>query len=467
MLWFYSFLIFLNTLGKIWKKIPALALCAVFCSCTKLVGWGVLLWSSQDPAIPSGTVLPIYIKSNINQVWVAGIPEEYRSADANAPDKFEVPLAQLELAGSKKAAIKRAEAFAPVSLLYAETLQDGLPIRDAADNNARRVYRLRAGEIVKILEKVEGTPALSSSGEPLAGDWYYTLTEDGTAGYCFSYRLRLFHYAGGAMDAAYIAEESQADAELDAVLAANWSPKSYETMIASGKIDLDALSQGWGFFPDRDAGKARLFFKDQNDKIIDKAFSFTAIARFGSGRLWRFENAPLQMQLFSDTELSVQYTEDGGALRSVLFVSLPSKISDIIFQENSRRNSLFQRIYSYGPLFSSTNYGVLILNANGSFSWNGFDLLIPSVIPGGSQNTGRITADLYLDSSLTERYAGAITMRFNGVKDGVRFLYSLENNGLRIESLTPDCVDGVTVTRRSASPTVIFFNKGASGGAVF
>jgi hypothetical protein len=48
-------------------------------SCTRLLGWGVLLWSTDDPLIPSGTVLPVYMRSNIDQVWVVGIPEEYRT----------------------------------------------------------------------------------------------------------------------------------------------------------------------------------------------------------------------------------------------------------------------------------------------------------------------------------------------------------------------------------------------------
>ncbi|MDR0312190.1 MAG: SH3 domain-containing protein, partial [Treponema sp.] len=80
-------------------------------SCARRLGYGVLLWSSDDPAIPSGTVLPIYIRSNIDKVWVAGIPAEYREKGSNV-DKFEIPLAKLELAGSKKRAQERAVEFA-------------------------------------------------------------------------------------------------------------------------------------------------------------------------------------------------------------------------------------------------------------------------------------------------------------------------------------------------------------------
>ena len=93
----------------------------LFSSCTRTLGYGLLLWSAEDPPVPSGTVLPVYIRSNIDHVWVVGIPREFR-VDGSNRDKFEIPLAKLELAGSRKRAMERAEAFAPYALSYAETL---------------------------------------------------------------------------------------------------------------------------------------------------------------------------------------------------------------------------------------------------------------------------------------------------------------------------------------------------------
>jgi hypothetical protein len=153
-------------------------------ACNRQLGWGLLLWSSEEPAIPSGTVLPVYIRSNINHTWVVGIPESYRSA-SQGTDKFEIPIAKLELVGSKNAARKRAAAFSRLALTYGETLQDGLPIRSEPDNAARRTYRLKMGEVIKILEEVDGNPPISTTGEPLSGAWYRVLTENGSEGYCF------------------------------------------------------------------------------------------------------------------------------------------------------------------------------------------------------------------------------------------------------------------------------------------
>jgi len=126
-------------------------------SCSKFskLGYGVLLWSIDDPPVDSGTVLPVYIKSNIEKKWVVGIPEK---SIAQKDYKKEIPLTQLEFIGNKRKAEKWAETFAPYAMMYAENLQDGLPIRDNTDNNSRRVYRLRLGEVVKVLGVAKGNP---------------------------------------------------------------------------------------------------------------------------------------------------------------------------------------------------------------------------------------------------------------------------------------------------------------------
>jgi hypothetical protein len=83
-------------------------------------------------------------------------------------------------------------------LTYAEAVQDGLPIRSEPDNGARRVYRLKQGEIVKVLSRAERSPAMSGD-TPLPGEWLKVLTDDGSSGYCFSYRLKLFEHTGDSL----------------------------------------------------------------------------------------------------------------------------------------------------------------------------------------------------------------------------------------------------------------------------
>ncbi|MDR0710497.1 MAG: SH3 domain-containing protein, partial [Spirochaetaceae bacterium] len=431
-------------------------LCGMLLSCERTLGWGMLLWSTEDPDIPSGTVLPVYIRSNIDLVWVAGIPDVYRATKRDGLDKFEIPLPQLELVGGKGAALKRAGEFAEYALLYAETLQDGLPIRESTDNNSRRVYRLRGGEIIKILSKSEGVPAISTTGDPLPGDWYQVLTKDGNTGYCFSYRLRLFEHRGGPFYVERTETENTEDPDLEFVLSQNWYPESYGTMVASGKIDIEELGKKWQFFPGQDSGLARIHAAG-----LDRTFPYTNIKRDGR-RSWHFEGASLQMILRGESLLAVQYSDDGGAMRTLLFVTLPASLEDLIVQETERRNTLYQNLFTQGPYFTSSNYGAISFTANGRFIWNGNSLLVPQIIPPATPDSGAVEMRLFLGPSLEGLYNGAFTLRFDGAEAAgfpVHFLYTLDSQGLRLEHISEENIDETTVTRRAASPTIIYFFK--------
>ncbi|MDR2537201.1 MAG: SH3 domain-containing protein [Treponema sp.] len=423
-------------------------------SCSKLLGWGVLLWASEEPAIPSGTVLPVYIKSNLNKTWVAGIPEQYRGAESDI-DKFEIPLPLLELVGSRAAAEKRADEFAGMARIYAETLQDGLPIRQSPDNVARRVYRLKMGEIVKPLAKVEGQAPISATGESLDGEWYQVMTEDGTTGYCFSLRLRLFEHTGGPLSVARN-ENDEEDPDLDRLLLRTWSPESYSIMVNSKRIDVEELAKHWEFMPGIDTGIAHIYLPH-----VDKRFSYTGIRAEGA-RTWRFEGSRLRISLRSDTTLAVQYYDEGGALKTELFVALASDVDDLIMQELARRDELFYNLYNTGPIFSSTNYGRLSFSEDGRFMWSGYRLLVPQVISALALGTGTIDMGIFLGSAVSSLYDGAFAFNFEETGDRTRavyFMYTLESQGMRIEYVPPSSMDGLVVARRASSPTVIYFFK--------
>ena len=431
----------------------------ILTACSSRLGWGVLLWSTEDPPIPSGTVLPVYIRSNINKVWVVGIPGSLRNT-RDGLDKMEIPLARLELAGSKAKAHKRAGEFSRYAHTYAENMQDGLPIRDNPDNNGRRVYRLRYGEIVKILSREEGSPAISATGDPLPGDWYKVLTEEGSTGYCFSYRLKLFEHNSGPLAASAPATAetgSAADPELEALLLKIWLPELYAAMIDNKRINLDDLSRRWRFDPGQETGMARIYAPG-----VDLSYSYTVIRSDGP-RAWRFEGTNLRMQLRSDTTLAVQFSEGGGNMRTLLFVSLPIDMDDLVIQETARRERLFDAIYHQGPVFTSNNYGTISFREGGTFSWKGFDLLVPQILPETIEGNGTISMDLFLGTGLEDRYTGAFTLLFGNSGDEaiLRCMYALDNQGFRIEIAPETTIEDNTVIRRAASPMVLYFFKDA------
>jgi hypothetical protein len=441
-----------SAVRRIYIAVIILSTVFAFSSCSRRLGYGVLLWSAEDPPVPSGTVLPVYIRSNIDKVWVVGVPKEFQTQGSKV-DKIEIHLPKLELVGSKKKASERAEAFAPYSRIYAETLQDGLPVRDNPENGARRVYRLRLGEIIKILTPVKGVAAVGASGDPLPGEWFRVLTEDGTTGYCFSYRLNLFEHTRGTL-AAFISDNQEPeDPDLEQLLSRIWSPEIYGTMFNTGRIDLEEFSRNWCFDPGLETGIAAIRTSE-----LERSFQYTKIRSTGT-QSWRFEGTMLQMNLRTETTLAVQFTESNGLLKTLLFVALPSKVDDIILQESARREELFRAIYEHGNEFINNNYGTIIFQEDGRFTWTGNSLLVPQIIPASALGSGTLDMRLFLADSLAERYTGAFTLRFNAIGGAapVDFMYSLDSQGLRIEHVPQTSLDGITIVRRASSPMVIFF----------
>jgi hypothetical protein len=417
-------------------------------SCSRL-GYGVLLWSIDEPPVDSGTVLPVYIRSNIEKKWVIGIPEKSR---AKKEAKIEIPLTQLEFIGSRRKAVKWAENFAPYAMTYAENLQDGLPIRDNTDNNSRRVYRLRLGDVVKILSIAKGSPPISTTGDPLPGDWYKVLTNDGISGYCFSYRLRIFNQNERSVQSSGASQREQ-DPDLDMILSKIWSSDIYSQMINSKRINVQEMEKNYRFDPGQDTGIARIVLPD-----LERQFTYQRINSEGE-KAWSFEGTSLQMVLRTNTTLAVQFSEGSGTRRTFLFVSLPSRLDDIILQENARRDTQFLSIYNQGPVFTNNNYGTITLLQTGNFTWTGYDLLVPQLISPDTKGGGRISMDLYISPSYEERYNGAFTLRFTDIRQNntIYFLYTLDNQGLRLEAVPDYGIEDITVTRRAPSPMVLYF----------
>jgi hypothetical protein len=437
---------------KILRSFVFLLLFPLVLSCSKEIGWGILLWSLDDPYIPSGTVLPIYVRSNIEESWIAGIPEEYRSGDKAMA---EIPLPHLELHKSRGAAMRRAEAFSEYAISYAEVLQDGLPIRDQPENGAKRVYRLKEREIIKILEKVEGVSAISTAGSPLQGDWFRVLTESGSAGYCFSNRLRIFEHSSGPVIAAKPEIITGEDPYLDLVLSRIWYPEIYKAMINSGVLDLDALSKHWGFKPGVDTGKARVLLPDA---VLD--FSYKKIIRTAE-RTWDFEGSPLRITLESETGLLVQYDDENGT-HAIPFVTLPVSADIVINRELERRQALYQELFVRGPVYYSANYGTLTLAFDMHLRWEEMNLP-EEMAPPSALGSGIIDMGIYLSPALAERYTGAFTLkldRVSGEPARLTFLYNLDNQGLRLEFVPRENVNRSAVTRRDDSALVIYLSAG-------
>jgi len=416
------------------------------------MGWGVLLWYIDDPEIPSGVLLPVQSRSNIEQAWITGIPEAYDTQDRQLAM---VPLPHLEYFRSKAAAEKYAETFAEYAVIYAEVMQDGLPIRDKPENNARRTYRLRLGEYIKILEKVEGVDAISTTGTPLEGDWFKVLTESGSVGFCFSLRLRMFEHGTSPLGEAPVEADTSGDKDLELVLSRIWYPESYRTMINSGNLDLDALSKNYSFTSGISTGRARI-----NLEKGSAEFPYRRITKTGD-RSWNFDGTSLNVILRSETTLEVEWEDENKAKQKESFVILPVSVENIVNQEKERRQNKFQGLYNRGPRFVSPNYGTMTLNAAGDFRWGGIEALHGELLPDTVLGSGVLDLEYNLTGDMAERYTGAMALRFDRASGGrltCVFIYTLDHQGLRLEFIPADLVSNRNVGRRSPSPFVIYFS---------
>jgi hypothetical protein len=149
-------------------------------------------------------------------------------------------------------------------------------------------------------------------------------------------------------------------------------------------------------------------------------------------------------------------------MRNLLFTALNVDVDDLILQESTRRERLYNTIYAQGPAFTSNNYGTIVFAPNGRFTWTGFSLLVPHVIPEGAQPQGTVAMDLFLAPSLEERYTGAFSLRFAGEAATVRFMYSLDTQGFRLEFVPESSMEDTLISHRASSPTVLYFFKDES-----
>ena len=442
----------------------SLLLSGVFCSCTKTLGYSVLLWSNPEHELSDGTLLKVHIKSNISQVYVVSIP--------GSKENFEIPLWQATEPESKGKAIKQQKRFSEFEHTYASVKLDGLPIRADAVNTSKQVYRLREGEIIRCLYRGAGAAVTNGKGN-MEGEWLRVLTETGTYGWCFSHNLELFQAESfdvqNAKEAVVKMDDLKGESKggdraiIQSLVSKRWYPESFQNMIKVGRIDVNRMNPSYGFS-----------FGISVDENADSAFAGTAVLNTESaGGSWTYTDIVKKAEKeyeFSGTNLKMsirgansdtmilQYSEKGRPKQETL-VALSENIEKLIENELTRRQSELKRIAQAGPVFKSSNYGTIKFNNENSVTWSNYKLLQPSIISNQALGSVTVTLDYFIPNSLKSSYDGVITMHFTGMEDGVNFLYKLTDTGLRLEDASKAPVKDGVVTARSSSPMILFFEK--------
>ncbi len=474
-----------------------LALLAFF-SCSPVVGWGVVLWDSddprleieedtasngleakvgldalegsasdagslaaesspdnpdaktiiQDPALEVGQVVPIYLKSSIQKLYVVGVPGTKR--------KTEISQWRLESFASKGGANAYLRKFKSSIPLWGIAMRDGLVIRSSPDNTGNnRVYRLRERELVKILQKTEGVE-VKSGEERLEGDWFQVLSGDGTRGYAFSNTLKIFDMTKETAQEAAAGFRVKRDDSIDAILTKPWRPEIFRTMIDDRHYDLDEFSPRYGLFTDLETRTIRLELPN-----LSKTFGYKESLKLRAN-LYGFDGNSLQIQLRSDELITLSYPDNAGKTRAIVMVLVEEDMEALAREEEGRRQAILESILAKGKVLISDSYGQISLSSSRRFVWTGYERLVPGVIPRDLGSGGEIVFDRYVDEDLDEIFSGVLNFRFDQLSKGetIRFYYTITLEGLRLEQMPFEPYDptGLVARRRRPAPVVAFFS---------
>ncbi|MCR4734558.1 MAG: SH3 domain-containing protein [Treponema sp.] len=416
----------------------------MFVSCKdKVMGYSVVLWNLPEYFIQDGDTVPVYIRSNISSVYVIGLEDG---------KKVEVPLWKLTDPVKKGKILESKTKYAEFAHQYASVKLDGLPCRAEPINTSKQVYRLRKGEVIKLLYKTEGQ-AVMAGKKALEGDWFRILTSDGTFGYCFSYNLNIFEtdITGKQISGEVIEEEEEVDEKYETVTKTIWYPDYYKTMINSGNIDLTKLYASYNFSFDLENKKVNL-----NLPKIHESWDYKGYRKTGD-KEYKLDDIPLVIHYKRSDYIVARYTGSDGKPQDLNFVKIDGDISAIISAEKERRTNTYAALIKHGTLYTSSNYGQLMLTEDGTFRWLKNKLLVPAIISASARNVGTVNVKYAVAKSLASSYDGVLTFKFDGMNEEVNFLYKKEAGALRLEDATSAKIDGNLVKERGASPLILYF----------
>lgn len=414
----------------------------ILVSCSKNAGYGVVNWSLPEYNLAAGDIVPVLVRSNVAKSYIVEIGDNH--------EKKEIPLGKLMFFTKKKDAEYYQAKISENAFLYATVLFDGLPIRKEPENISKQIYRLRENQKIKILWQGEGVPVLKN-GEPLPGDWYMVMTDDGTRGWCFSLNLHIYDERKEEQASEKPVVEN--DEILLAVLNSQWYPESYAKMLDINRVDIENISADYGFFPGIKTKVAHIMLKDTN-----RSFSYSNIAK-GEANLYNFEGSNLSMQVRSKNRIAVQFTDQKGMPDVEYFVTLPKPLDEIIADENARRQEIIRQVVNIGRQLHSESYGTLTIDDKGSFEWKNFAVLSGKIIPRAAGNTGTVKVRFFVSPKLASSYDAVLSFYFDGVNDSVDFLARITQDTLTLEFVSKDNIVDSVVEKLNKQQVISVFSK--------
>lgn len=404
------------------------------------IAYGVLLWAPEESEIGNGALLEIEEESQLNS--------NYTVSTAELDESLTMAMWRIERFQEQEEAMEYAAGYAPYADSFARAQRQALPVRAEADRLSRDVYRLREGELMKVLDQAE-EPTNEAGFE---GYWYQVLTRGGVTGWAFGYFLEITG-ADGEAEPRQSSAETETDDDVERILANVWRPAYFREMLNQGRVDLARLNPRYGLFPDRENRELRIRLPEHTVTFPFEEFFRAAPSRYG------LEGSPVTISVRSSDTISVQYNLNGQE-QSRVFVLLEREIQEIVEKEMERRQELWERFREAGNRLVSTAYGEIELLEGRRFRWEGYDRLTPTVIPRQANQVGAVSFPLFLSDELEAKYDGAVLFTFEGETGPleVRFIYEYTDSGVRLSYVPPQDVRENIVQQEAFSPIVIFFS---------
>jgi hypothetical protein len=415
------------------------ALVVSLCSCgPRLAGYGLVLWGGQEGDFRTGEIIEILQESQIQQAYLVRLDRKQAA---------EIPFFRVRFYEEREAAEEAARDYSRYVNRFGYSERDGLPLRDAPDQQARIIYKLRAGQLVKVVEQGDEPEEISS----YSAYWYRVLTEDGTEGFCYGHYLPVFDSRGN--PEAEAAELSARDPLLEKLVTETWRPEYFREMVKAGRIDLVRFNGEYGFFPDREKKEFRLV-----TPAYRMSFAYQEAENLGASR-YRFPGTDLRIQMQSGERIVLSYYR-GSQLISTVYILFDEPIDEIIAAEKERRGALFESFRERGNVLTSNAYGSIRLGDGMQFRWQDFGRLADRIFLRPVAGSGSVDFPYFLSPALASQYEGVVTFRFAeyNEKEGTSFLYTFEPAGVRLVWLRPEEIADLEAAREPFSPLILYFS---------
>ncbi len=400
----------------------------------KILGYGVLLWSPNENILTTGSILPVVSESKINDTYTIKI--------INSKELIEIPKWRIKVFETEADAKKTAEKTTKYKTIFAHNLKDGLLIREEADVTSPRVYKMKKGQIVKIIGRTEDIKQVGQYN----GFWYNVLTEDGTEGYCFDHYLDVYDSS--------IPPEKQIDPAEKLIAGAfskNYHPAQFVSMIKNSTIVLDSFKPQIGLFPDLQnktvtvtTGQYSVKYTWDRPVLVDK-------------RTFELGDTNFEVSVLSDTHIRATYRHEGEKIITDYYVI--DNMEEIISGEMDRREALYETLLNGGTSYLSNAYGTIQFYGSRNFTWKNYSRLVPQVIPENAGITGKIYFDIFISPDISSDNDGVLTFHFSSAekKVDVYFMYKLSENKLKLTYVPDSYILNHLVVRRTASPLILAF----------